>query len=93
MKNIFLIIILIFTIILPVFADKTHLNNIEEYCQNCVENETYQAFKEIIKGSVDATTLDKQILVDKENEKELGSNFIYSDLENCIKIALNKNFR
>lgn len=92
MKNIFIIIIFIFSLILPAFADKTELKNIQEYCQNCIQDETYFAFKEIIKGNASVSMLDKQLLVDKENEKELGSNFIYSDLENCIKIALYKNF-
>ena len=71
MRNIFLVIILFFSIILPTFADKTKLHDIQEYCQNCTDNMNH-SFNLMV--------------------KELGSNYIYSDLENCINIALNKNF-
>lgn len=86
------IIILIITILLfqpVVFAD------VAEYIESithCCENESYKSFSEVIKGGASISDVEKQMIIDRELSVELNSPFIYTDLENCIKIALEKNF-
>lgn len=88
MRIIVLFIILLF-FINPVYADIT--DYIDDYTQ-CCENESYKTFKQIVKGSATISDVDKQLMIDRELAIELGSNFIYTDLEDCINTALGQNF-
>ncbi len=72
-----------------VYADvNSYINTIE----NCCENESYKSFSEIIKGSASISDVEKQYILDREIEKELETNFIYTDLEECIKTAVGGNY-
>ena len=63
-----------------------------ESVTQCCENESYKKFSEIIKGSASISDIEKQFVIDKEISKELNSDFIYTDLEECIKTALGENY-
>lgn len=56
------------------------------------ETESYKSFTQIIKGQASISDYEKQLILDREISNELNSSFIYTDLEECIYIALNKNF-
>ncbi len=61
-------------------------------CEQCSENDSYKTFKMLIKGEASISDIEKRFIIDKEVEKELDSVFIYTDLEECIKTALNENY-
>lgn len=88
MKIILLFIITLFSINIC-FAKTPDL---KEFCSNCSDNPSYKEFRQIVEGKAVISDIDKQLLVDNELSSELGSPFIYTDLDNCINIALNKNF-
>lgn len=74
---------------LPTFA------SVAEYIDSvakCCDEESYRSFSKIVKGEASISDIDKQLLIDREISDELNSAFIYTDLENCIKIALEKNY-
>lgn len=88
MRIIILFIILI-TFSPIVFADVSpYISEITK----CCDNETYKSFSSVIKGEASISDIEKQTIIDNELEQELNSPFIFTDLENCIKIALDKNF-
>lgn len=83
----FVFILIIFQ--MPVFS------SVSEYIDSftdCCENESYAALKNAIKGGAVISDIEKQSIIDKEISSELESRFIYTDLENCIKIALEGNY-
>ncbi|MCD7878387.1 MAG: TolC family protein [Candidatus Gastranaerophilales bacterium] len=88
MKIIWIIFILLFVQNIAMAAVSEY---IEAYSQ-CCENESYKKFEQVIKGSASISDIEKQFVIDREIENELGSHFIYTDLENCIKIALGENY-
>lgn len=88
MKIIYTILILIL-IQAKVFADVSEY--IDEYTRYA-QKDTYKTFKQIIKGSASISDIEKQKVIDNEISNELNVNFIYVDLLDCIKIALNNNF-
>lgn len=88
MKIILLFIIIFFTIT-SCFGES---GDIGEFCDNCADKPSYKEFKKIVKGKAVISDIDKQLLIDDETAAELGAPFIYTDLENCIKTALGKNF-
>ena len=85
MKVIILFLVLLFYLN-PAFS------NVSEYINEYTGNETYKHFSNIVKGSACISDVEKQLLIDREIQKELGTNFIYMDLDNCIKVALGENF-
>lgn len=87
--KIILIFLIIFFFINPVYADMT--DYIDDYL-NSYQSESYKKFSEVAKGNATISDIEKRLLIDREISDELGSNFIYLDLENCIKTALGENF-
>ena len=85
MKIIFTFIILMY-IAIPVKA------NISDYIDNYMESETYKTFSNVVKGSASISDIEKQLLIDREISLELGTDFIYTDLEYCINTALGEDF-
>lgn len=86
-----IVVVLLFFLIFQLsgFADVSQY--IEEYTK-CCENESYKSFSQIIKGNASISDIEKQYIIDKEISNELGVSFVYMDLENCIKIALEQNY-
>ena len=72
-----------------VYAD---VSSYIESIEHCCENGSYKSFKEIIKGSASISDVEKQFILDREIENELETDFIYTDLEECIKVALGENY-
>ena len=89
MKKFIIIVLIILIYINPSYA--TISEYIEAY-SDYFQNESYQSFSKIVKGQASISDIEKQIMLDKEIEKELNTNFIYSDLSECINIALDKNY-
>ena len=83
-------IILLFIIIL--FFIKPADAEIYNYIDECVNSESYKTFSQIVKGSASISDVEKQMIIDREIQDELGSTFIYMDLENCINAALGENY-
>lgn len=65
-----------------------YINSIEGY----TENQSYKSFTSVIKGEASISDIEKQVIIDKEISEELNSPFIFTDLSNCIKIGLEKNY-
>ncbi len=86
-----IIIILLCFFILQLSCSADVSQYIEEYTK-CCENESYKSFSQIIKGNASISDIEKQYILDKEISNELGVSFVYMDLENCIKIALEENY-
>lgn len=87
--RILLVICFLFICQISAFAD------IAEYIKSyteCCDNESYKSFSQIIKGEATISDIEKQMMLDKEVSNELNSSFIYTDLEECIKIALDNNY-
>lgn len=72
-----------------VFADVS--DYIEAYTR-CCDDEGYKTFSSVIKGQTSISDIEKQFILDREIADDLKTNFIYTDLGNCIEIALNKNY-
>ena len=53
---------------------------------------SYQKMREYIKGRTIYSELENQLDVDKIVEDELGVDFIYTDLSECLKYALEDNY-
>ncbi len=87
--KIIILILIIFCINNIAYADVSKY--IESYYR-CAENESYKTFSQVIKGGASISDVEKQAVIDREVSQELGTNFIYLDLADCIKIALNNNF-
>lgn len=87
--RILFIILMIFIFSQRVYADvASYINSVT----SCCDNESYKTFSQIIKGSASFSDIEKQAIIDSEISKELDTRFIYTDLENCIKVALNNNY-
>lgn len=88
MRKIIIIIVMLF---IPqiVFADVSEYIN--SFLEN-FENESYRMYSDILKAGTQMSDVEKQLILDKEISEELNTPFLYSDLENCIKIALEKNY-
>lgn len=65
---------------------------IYDYVDECVKNESYKTFAQVVKGSASISDVEKQMVIDREIQADLKSNFIYMDLEDCINTALGENF-
>ena len=69
--------------------------NIQEYIDSFEQSHTPQTaeiFERMIKGSASITAIEKQSVIDEEISNELNSDFIYTDLETCLKMAMKENF-
>jgi outer membrane protein len=88
MKILYLILIL-FLFQLPVKASVS--DYIDSYTKY-FENDSYKSLFNVIKGSTSISDIEKQAILDREIAAELNSTFIYTDLQNCIQIALDKNY-
>lgn len=89
MKYVFLIIVYLFCVV-PMYAD-TISEYINSYART-FETESYKSFSKIIKGQASISDFEKQNILDREISDELNSPFIYTDLEECINIAINGNY-
>ena len=88
MKYIILILLFLFSSF-PVYASVAdYINSVAK----CCDDESYRSFSKIVKGEASISDLEKQLIIDNEISDELNSQFLYTDLENCIKIALERNF-
>ena len=90
MRIVISILIVIFSIN-PIFATI----NVQEYIDSFEEKvapKTSDIFSQMVQGSVTISELEKQVAIDDEISKELNSDFVYADLETCLKIALKENF-
>ena len=88
MRIIILFIIILF-FVSPVFAEIA--DYIDMYATTS-QSDVYKTFSSIFKGSASVPNEEKQILIDKEVASELGTNFIYTDLFECVNTALGENF-
>ncbi len=69
--------------------------NVSSYIDSfaeCCQNESFKTFSQIIKGEASISDIEKYMIFDKEISNELNSVFIYTDLEECIKTALDLNY-
>ena len=74
---------------MPVYADVSdYIDSYAKYFQN----ESYMALSKIVKGQASISDIEKQVILDREIARELNSSFIYTDLEECIKIASDNNY-
>ena len=86
------IIIVIFSLILfKSYSFAAVADYIESY-SDLNDSKTYQNFLNVIKGEASISDIEKQSMLDSELSQELNSPFIYTDLENCINIALDNNY-
>ncbi len=83
------VIIIVFIIIKPAAAE---VSDYIDAFTGCCESDSYKVYSQVIKGGATISDIDKQFIIDREISKELGSNFIYTDLDECIKTALGENF-
>ena len=86
-----LLCILVFTCLVLQSDAETISEYIDSYAKT-FETESYKSFTQIIKGSASISDYEKQYILDNEIQNELNTNFIYTDLEECLYIALNKNY-
>ncbi|MBQ9245816.1 TolC family protein [bacterium] len=87
--KLFLSIIIILFLSQVVYADvSSYIDSYTKY----FENESYKSFSQIVKGQASISDIEKQVMLDKEVSQELNTNFIYSDMAECINIALDKNY-
>ncbi len=87
--------IIITIIILFLLQSLSFASQIDDYIKSyteCCDNESYKTFSKVIKGGASISDIEKQFIIDREISDELNSRFIYTDLENCIKIALEENY-
>ena len=85
------VILIIILIIIPYSALADVSDYIDSYAKY-FEHDSYKSFSQLVKGQASISDVEKQIVMDKEISQELNTDFIYSDLKECIKIALNKNY-
>lgn len=86
-------ILILFLII--IFSSKSAYANVSDYIESYSDfdkSSVYQNFIKVIKGEAVISDIEKQSILDNEISSELQSPFIYTDLENCINIALDKNY-
>lgn len=57
-----------------------------------INENTYSNMKEYIRGSASFSELEKQAQIDKSISEELNIDFVYTDLKECLKYALNDNY-
>ncbi len=87
--RIIIVAILLLIFLNPAYADITdYIDNITR----CCENDSYKTFSQVLKGNTSISDVEKQIIIDREISQELKTNFVYMDLEKCIKTALGENF-
>ena len=84
-------ILIIFLSIKPLYATvkvQEYIDSFEDtFAPQCSE-----VFSQLIKGSAIISDLEKQMIIDEEISKELNSDFVYTDLETCLKLALKENY-
>lgn len=86
------IVILLFIVF---FLNVPAYSSVAEYINSvakCCDEESYRSFSNIVKGGATISDIEKQFIIDREISDELNSPFIYTDLENCVKIALDRNY-
>jgi len=87
---------IIISIFLLIFIQITaYAGSVSDYIDSfteCCENESYKTFSQVIKGEASISDVEKQFILDREIMKELDSQFIYTDLEECIKVASGENY-
>ena len=85
----FIAVIIFMCSIRPVFADvKEYIDSYALY----FENKSYKVISDGLKGEKPLLEADKHKVLDEELEKELETKFIYVDLAECIKLALEGNY-
>ena len=87
--RIILVFLIIFIISQSAFASVA--DYIDSY-SDFNNSEVYKTFMNVIKGEAVVSDIEKQSILDNEISSELNSPFIFTDLENCINIALDKNY-
>ncbi|MBQ3640918.1 TolC family protein [bacterium] len=78
-----------------IFYQSSVYANIQEYIDSftkTIDNDMYKTFTEVMKGSATISDIEKHNIIDNDISNELNTPFIYTDLANCIKIALEKNY-
>jgi outer membrane protein TolC len=87
--KIYITILVIFLIQLSAFA------NISEYIESYTkyfDNESYKSFTKVVKGQASISDIEKQQILDSEISQELKTDFIYTDLYECIKSVITNNY-
>ncbi len=87
-----IIILLLILITSDIYCLASEVTDYIESFTDCCENESYKAFSKVIKGTASISDIEKQFIIDREISNELNSPFIYTDLEQCVKIALEDNY-
>ena len=87
-----IIIIIIFIFVCQITAIASEVTDYIDSYTNYFNNESYKAFSGVIKGTATISDIEKQFILDREISDELNSTFIYTDLKNCIDIALEENY-
>ena len=88
MRFIILFLILFFSSIVVEASVSDYIKSYSEFDNS----PSYNSFLNVIKGEAVISDIEKQAMLDNEISSELNSPFIFTDLENCINIALDKNF-
>ena len=83
--------VFIIFILFPLSAFADVADYIDTYAKY-FEDESYKTLSKIVKGQASISDVEKQVILDREISQELNSVFVYTDLEECIKIALSKNY-
>lgn len=86
----FVLIILYLFFYIPCYSE-TISEYINSYAKT-FETESYKSFTKVIKGQASISDYEKQYILDREISSELQTPFIYTDLEECINIALHRNY-
>ena len=87
-----IIIVILILICIKCISFASEMTDYISSLTDCCENESYKTFQKVIKGNASISDVEKQFIIDREISDELNSSFIYTDLENCIKIALEENY-
>ncbi len=88
-------IIILFIILLSIYLPSCAYASVADYIDSvakCCDSDFYKSFNSVVTGSATISDLEKQLIIDSEISSELETSFIYTDLENCIKISLENNF-
>ncbi len=76
-------------IVLPAYSGVSEY--IDSYAK-MFDKESYKSFSKVMKGQATVSDIEKQALIDKDVAEELNSNFIFTDLEECIRIVIAENY-
>ena len=82
-------------IILVIFVQLPSYAGVKDYIEAYnvyFENKSYKYISEGLKGRKTLSDIEKYKILDYELERELDTKFVYADLSECIKIALEGNY-